>query len=309
MKKIVAFITAVVVGLSLTACSSSSSVDGVKIEGKINEKPTVTFEKGAKAPTELVSKVLVEGDGKEISNTSVVSADYYGVVWGEKEPFDESFTRESSFTFQMNKNVIEGWSKGLEGKKIGSRVLLIIPPDLGYGSAGSPPKIKANATLVFVIDIIDASTKTDRSVMKDAKATKSAKGVDGISVKGDLTKAPTVSFDKNAEAPKEKSVVVLYEGKGEKAQLNDYLQVFPTVYSWGSSEPLQTGIADNGVPFILPVSQMAATQDFAGIPIGSRVMLIEPAENGVDGQTAPANVYIIDVVGKLNQRLAKTDSK
>ena len=52
--------------------------------------------------------------------------------------------------------VITGWDNGLVGQKVGSRVLLVIPPADGYGTAGSPPKIKGTDTLVFVVDILDA---------------------------------------------------------------------------------------------------------------------------------------------------------
>ena len=49
--------------------------------------------------------------------------------------------------------MIQGWEKGLVGMKEGGRRLLVIPPDLGYGARGSPPKIKPNETLLFVIDL------------------------------------------------------------------------------------------------------------------------------------------------------------
>ena len=52
--------------------------------------------------------------------------------------------------------VIKGWDSGLAGQKVGSRVLLVIPPAEGYGTAGSPPKIAGTDTLVFVVDILAA---------------------------------------------------------------------------------------------------------------------------------------------------------
>ena len=52
--------------------------------------------------------------------------------------------------------VIGGWDRGLVGQRVGSRVLLSIPPDLGYGQRGVPQAgIKGGDTLVFVVDIID----------------------------------------------------------------------------------------------------------------------------------------------------------
>ena len=52
--------------------------------------------------------------------------------------------------------VIPGWTQGLAGQTVGSQVLLVIPPDLGYGDQASG-SIPANSTLVFVVDILAAS--------------------------------------------------------------------------------------------------------------------------------------------------------
>ena len=53
--------------------------------------------------------------------------------------------------------VIAGWNQGLAGQRVGSRVLLVVPPRLGYGKAGNPPAITGKDTLVFVVDILAAT--------------------------------------------------------------------------------------------------------------------------------------------------------
>ena len=50
------------------------------------------------------------------------------------------------------------WQQGLEGVAVGSRVVLQVPPEVGYGAEGSPPTIPADADLVFVIDVLDTQT-------------------------------------------------------------------------------------------------------------------------------------------------------
>ena len=51
--------------------------------------------------------------------------------------------------------MIPGWDQGVTGMKVGGRRELIIPPDLAYGAQGSPPAIAPDATLIFVIDLLD----------------------------------------------------------------------------------------------------------------------------------------------------------
>ena len=54
--------------------------------------------------------------------------------------------------------MIAGWDEGLVGQTVGSQVLLVVPPDKGYGKDGQPSAgIKGTDTLVFVVDILDAT--------------------------------------------------------------------------------------------------------------------------------------------------------
>lgn len=69
--------------------------------------------------------------------------------------FDSSIPRGEPFTLTVGvTRVIQGWQEGLVGMKVGDRRQLIIPGKLGYGEAGSPPKIPANATLIFDIELL-----------------------------------------------------------------------------------------------------------------------------------------------------------
>jgi FKBP-type peptidyl-prolyl cis-trans isomerase len=72
--------------------------------------------------------------------------------------FDSSLTRGDPFVFTVGVDrVIAGWQEGLLGMKTGDRRQLIIPGNLGYGERGSPPKIPANATLIFDIELLYVS--------------------------------------------------------------------------------------------------------------------------------------------------------
>ena len=81
---------------------------------------------------------------------------YHGVVWGKDTPFDSSFDRHQPASFGIGVGqVIKGWDQTVPGHNVGSRLVVSIPPEYGYGSRGIPQAgIGGEDTLVFVIDII-----------------------------------------------------------------------------------------------------------------------------------------------------------
>ena|SRR5687768_7354110 len=95
------------------------------------------------------------GDGEEAVAGSNVSVHYVGTLEnGEK--FDSSRDRGVPFQFALGSGgVIAGWDEGIEGMKVGGVRELTIPPDLGYGAAGSPPVIPPNSTLLFEVELLD----------------------------------------------------------------------------------------------------------------------------------------------------------
>ena len=103
------------------------------------------------APVQRV--VLEEGDGDPVQASDTVTVDYLGSTYDADAPFDESYSRGEPLVSPLS-GLIPGWSTGLEGVPVGSRVLLQIPPALGYGAQGSPPSIPGNATLWFLIDVV-----------------------------------------------------------------------------------------------------------------------------------------------------------
>jgi peptidylprolyl isomerase len=106
-----------------------------------------------KAPTKLTVIPLVKGDGPVVEPESMVTFDYYGAVWGEDKPFDESYSREPApFGVGVN-GLIGAWDKEIPGLTRGSRVLIIAPPGQAYGDR-EQPNIPANSTLAFVVDVL-----------------------------------------------------------------------------------------------------------------------------------------------------------
>jgi len=114
------------------------------------EVPTISKPEGS-APTELTTKDIIVGTGKEVLPTSTLTVHYTLMAWSTGKIIESSWAGQPA-TFPLA-GVVEGWQKGLPGAKEGGRRLLILPPSMGYGAAGSGP-IGPNETLVFSVDII-----------------------------------------------------------------------------------------------------------------------------------------------------------
>lgn len=116
--------------------------------------PDVVFPSG-EAPTTYGVATVIEGDGAMVYDGATVVVHYHGVNWNTGMVFDSSFERGQPNTFPTD-GVIPGFRDGLVGQTVGSRVLITIPPALGYGPQGGTGdgRIGADDTIFFVVDIL-----------------------------------------------------------------------------------------------------------------------------------------------------------
>ncbi|MGI9092633.1 MAG: FKBP-type peptidyl-prolyl cis-trans isomerase [Mycobacteriales bacterium] len=119
------------------------------------KKPSITVPKRP-APKTLIAQPLVTGTGAKVAAGQTVTVEYTGVIWTTGKVFDSSWARSPTNFVIGKQQVIPGWDKGLVGRHVGDRVLLVVPPADGYGASGQGP-IKGTDTLVFAIDILDAN--------------------------------------------------------------------------------------------------------------------------------------------------------
>ncbi|MEW2523973.1 FKBP-type peptidyl-prolyl cis-trans isomerase [Streptomyces sp. NPDC047071] len=123
---------------------------GTNTDGKA---PKVDVPKTA-APKKVSATYVIEGKGDEVKESDTLLCQYKGVLWADGKEFDSSYKSGRLAQFQLAQ-VIPGWRQGLTGKKVGSRVLVVVPPKDGYGD--KPPQnspIKKDSTLVFSVDIL-----------------------------------------------------------------------------------------------------------------------------------------------------------
>jgi FKBP-type peptidyl-prolyl cis-trans isomerase len=107
-------------------------------------------------PATLESRTLIRGTGPVVKKGTLLVAQYEGVIWRTGKVFSSTWESGAPTGFQIGVGqVIKGWDDSLVGQRIGSQVLLVVPPADGYGSQGSSQAgIKGTDTLVFVVDIL-----------------------------------------------------------------------------------------------------------------------------------------------------------
>ncbi|WP_410874963.1 FKBP-type peptidyl-prolyl cis-trans isomerase [Nocardia sp. A7] len=129
------------------------TADEVKVSGGFGETPKITIPDTCEPPKTLIVKDLVVGSGPGAVAGQPLTMNYELVTWSDKQVLDSSFQRGKPFGLTLGTGqVIQGWDEGLIGVQQGTRRLLIVPPNLGYGEGGNG--VAPNETLVFVTDAV-----------------------------------------------------------------------------------------------------------------------------------------------------------
>lgn len=117
-------------------------------------EPTITVPP-TEPPSEMVVQPLIRGTGPQVEAGQVVTVQYTGVRWSDGTVFDSTWGPAGlPAPFPVGGgSMIEGWDTGLIEQTVGSQVLLVVPPGLGYGGTDNE---LAGETLVLVVDILAA---------------------------------------------------------------------------------------------------------------------------------------------------------
>lgn len=176
---------------------STLGCEGPVPEPEPGQKPSAQPE--VPEPADLVSEDLKVGEGdRAVKEGDKIKVHYVGRLLKTNFKFD-SAEGEKTFPFTVGQGVIEGWSKGVVGMKVGGKRKLTIPSRLAYKEAGSPPKIPPNATLVFEIELVafddpkpasSAAAGPSGSAKAGAAPTSSAKAPPAATAKPKATSTP-----------------------------------------------------------------------------------------------------------------------
>ena len=253
--------------------ASAASVAMPVVKGTFGQTPKITYPTKT-APKSVESKVLQAGHGATVRKADLLVANYVGQIWDGKV-FDSSFARQEPAAFPIGiGQVIPGWDKELVGQRVGSRVLLVLPPALGYGPMGnSQAGITGSESLVFVVDLLATYNK---SAGGEPKAASLSSGKGGVTVSGRDGTSPKISITKGSTQPKTVSMTVLDRGNGAKVtqglvvlQVDVIDWTAKVVQStWQLGTPEGDAVGDKTQPSVLDA--------LVGVHIGSRVLLLLP---------------------------------
>ena len=286
---------------------SGSSGGTPTVKGGFGATPTITLPSGS-APTTLQTTVLVKGTGPVVAKGELLVADYHGELWDGGKVFDSSFTRGAPASFLIGTGaVIPGWDKALVGQTVGSRILLVIPPADGYGSAGnSQGGIKGTDTLVFVVDL-------RATFAPDASAT----GVPAPPLGPTLPKvgtapgAPSVTIP-NVPPPTTLVSDYVVVAPGTAVAKGDLLVVQYVGKLWRTGKTFDASwLRGAPVGFTIGVGQVIPGWDtgLVGKKVGSRVLLVLPPKDGYGsaGNTqagikgTDTLVFVVDLLGAFHK--------
>jgi peptidylprolyl isomerase len=279
---------------------------GVAVSGGFGEKPTLAVPKG-EAPKNLSSEVLSAGTGNAVATGQTLVVDYLGQTWdpkdGKPNVFDNSFDRKQVSGFPIGTGaVIPGWDKTLVGQKVGSRVLLSIPPQDAYGATASSKGATAGGNnelsgkaLLFVVDLVAAVNPNTA-----ATGTPVAKLPPGMpAVSSQPGKKPVISSVKGVKVGPEPVSALMIEGKG--ASIDPAKSLVLEIVQTDAATGKQTQETWGGALQVTPAQQVvSALSALKTAKVGSRAIAVLPGDGaaGAGGAQNPASIVIVDVVGQ-----------
>ncbi len=294
---------------------SSGSVDtavvantGITVTGAFNTTPTVVFPAGG-PPKRLEEQTVVAGQGATVTSGDTLVLNYLGEIWpvatgAKPKVFDSSYSRHAPDGFVIGTGaVIPGFDKTLVGQKLGSRLVLSIPPADGYGPSGnSQAGIAGTDTLVFVVDLL-ADYKPNASAPGVAAAPLPATGWPHIT--NPPGQPPQITGVAGVQAPTAPTSKLLLDGLGANIDPTKtlVLQLVQTDIATGKQTQSTWG---HQPQLISAQTVLSVATALNGQKVGARAVVLLPASpaqpataTAPAAPAAPPEVLILDVVGQF----------
>jgi peptidylprolyl isomerase len=137
-------------------CLCLFSIYTFRVEAQTKRKRTPRSPAGAvTTPSGLTYLITKKGTGRQLKAGDTVVLNYTGTLTNGTK-FDSSYDRNEPLSFKLGTGrVIKGYDEGLAKLHVGDHAILVIPGKLAYGPAGVPDVIPPDATLIFIIEVVD----------------------------------------------------------------------------------------------------------------------------------------------------------
>ena len=313
MRRVVAlFVISLFAGLALAACGSSAPPSpnaSVTAKGSFGSSPSVTIPKQKPTGT-LAVKILIQGNGPTITKSDLFLSNFTIYVWSgtTNKLLDSTY---SSSPQVLPASLLPGIQSAVTGKKVGSRVLVVVPPKQGYGTSGnSQLGVTGSDTLVFVMDLIQ----------KYSSGTVSASGTKVSSGGGDLPtvstaqgSAPKVTIPKGVTPPTTLVSKTLIKGSGPVVTKGEFVVVQYTGVNWRTGQVFDSSW-ERSLPYSFKIGASPSQvipgwdQGLVGQTVGSRVLLVIPPKDayGSAGQSqagikgTDTLVFVVDIISAVS---------
>jgi len=289
----------------LAGCGSSKApakanpLDIVKIGGT-TKAPTLVFSPKPLSVKATTTKVLVAGKGATLTKANAIMFNYVLVNGKDGKQVESSYAAQPAGMDLSSASLLPGLSKGLTGQKVGSRLLLAIPPADAFGAQGNTQAgFGPTDTVVFLIDLVSASTPlaTAKGVVVPPKAGLPTAKVDGA-------KAAVITVPKTT-APTKLVVQPLLKGAGPVVKTGQNIKVNYTGVLWKNGKKFDAS-ADHGSSFDTQIGagQVIVGWDkgLVGQTVGSRILLVVPPADGYGSKgttgIGPKDtlVFVVDIL-------------
>jgi FKBP-type peptidyl-prolyl cis-trans isomerase len=306
-----ALLLPLIAGLALVGCGSSSPPPSpnttVTAAGSFGKAPAVTIP-AKKASTNLYVKTEIKGNGAVLAKTDAFLGNYVVYIWSGAT-HKLALSTYTATPQVLSGTLLPGLETALQGKRMGSRVLAVLPPKYGYGAQGnSQVGVTGSDTLVFVVDMIKAYGAT-----ASASGSQVSNGGSGLpTVSATAGKAPTVKVPTSAP-PSSLVVKTLIKGSGPPVAKGQEVVTQYVGLIWRTRAVFDSSWS-RGAPFGFQIDATPAQiipgwdTGLLGVPVGSRVMLVIPPKDGYgsSGESAAGIkgtdtlVFVVDILDAVN---------
>lgn len=269
----------------LSACGNDAGgLASVEVKG--DKSPTVDVGKDFKA-TKTTTHVVKEGKGNKIAEGDAVTLDYVAVNGRTGKSFDSSFKSGTPLTTTIKTgSVLPGFVKGLKGQRVGSRVLIAIPPKDGFGQANEQLGLKATDTMVFLMDIVKSERVPE---MAEGTAKKLPDTLPKLVLNGDKHPEKFEKTDTTAAKATKMSSHVAIEGKGAKIKTGQSLTLQYVGQVYPAGKVFDESWSKTAATFQIGSGALIKCWDesLVGQKVGSRVVLVCPADVAYGDKGSP----------------------